>query len=190
MIISIKSVIRKDKINRENCAPINLRITLKSKSRYISTGATLPLDAWSVDNQQINPCYPNAGELQFKIDAIRVEYEKKIKRLQALDMEVTFDTLFETNGRKAGITIEDGFKAEAERLEALGKYTSAAKHKSALNAYKSVKMASEAIDLDYLKGLETFLRQLGNTSNSGKKRINYPLCNGGKCPLTLKHGKS
>ena len=169
MIISINAVIRKDKINRGNCAPINLRLTLKSKSRYISTGVTLPLDTWDADKQQISPDYPNAGELQFKIESLRIEYEKKIKRLQALDMEVNFDTLFETNGRKAGVTIEDGFKAEIERLEALGKYNSAAKHKSALialNAYKSTNTALEAVDLDYLKGFELYLRKRDNKDNS------------------------
>ena len=35
-----------------------------------------------------------------------------------------------------------------------------------LNGYKSVKTALEAIDLDYLKGLELHLRQRGNKDNS------------------------
>jgi len=86
--------------------------------------------------------------------------------LEALDVPVNFDTLFETNkSRHAGITIEDGFKAEIERLESLGKINSATKHKYALqvlDGYKSVKTALEAIDLDYLKGLELYLRQRGN----------------------------
>ncbi len=169
MSISINAVIRKDKINRSNCAPINIRLTRKSKNRYIGTGVTLPIEAWNTETQQISPDYPSAGELQFKVDSIRIEYEKKIKRLEALDVEVDFDTLFETNGRKANITVESGFKAEIERLETLGKFSSAGKHKSALlalDAYKPTSVALELIDLDYLKGFELFLRKRGNNGNS------------------------
>ena len=46
------------------------------------------------------------------------------------------------------ITIEDGFNAEIERLESLGKINSATKHKYALqvlNGYKSVKTALRCV---------------------------------------------
>jgi len=169
MSISINTVIRKDKINRHNHAPINIRLTRKTKSRYVSTGVTVPLDAWNAETQQISTDYPNAGDLQFKVDSVRIEYEKKIKRLQALEIEVTFDTLLETNGHRIAITIEDGFNREIERLESLGVFSSASKHKSALlalSAYKSPKIALEAVDMEYLKGLEIFLRKRGNKDNS------------------------
>ena len=63
------------------------------------------MNAWNAQTQQINPDYPSARELQLKIDSIRIKYEKKIKRLEALDIPVNFDTLFEVKGRKACITI-------------------------------------------------------------------------------------
>lgn len=112
---------------------------------------------------------PERAILQSKIDSALAVYRKKINRLEALDVPVNFDTLFEPTTRKAGITIEDGFNAEIERLESLGKINSATKHKYALqvlDGYKSVKTALEAIDLDYLKGLELYLRQRGNKDNS------------------------
>ena len=93
MSISINLVQRKDKLNRDNTAPIHLRLTHKAKNRYVSTGVTLPVGVWSAENQSINPDYPSAGELQFKVDSVRIDYEKKIKRLEALDVEVNFDTL-------------------------------------------------------------------------------------------------
>lgn len=169
MSISIKIIQRTDKLNRDNTAPIHLRLTQKGKSRYLSTGVTLPLEAWNAETQQINIDYPSAGELQFKVDSVRREYEKKIKRLQALEIEVTFDTLLETNGHRIAITVEDGFKREIERLEARGVFSSAGKHKSALlalGAYKSPKTALEAVDMEYLKGFELFLRGRGNNDNS------------------------
>ena len=73
MSISINAVIRKDKINSNLCAPINIRLTLNSKSRYISTSVTIPLEAWNAETQQISPNYPNAAQLQFKIRSIQNE---------------------------------------------------------------------------------------------------------------------
>ena len=75
---------------------------------------------------------------------------------------------FTVTGESACASPEN-FNAEIERLESLGKINSATKHKYALqvlNGYKSVKTALEAIDLDYLKGLELHLRQRGNKDNS------------------------
>ena len=94
MSISITIIQRKDKINRNNTAPIHIRLTQKSKSRYVSTGITLPLDAWDDSEQHIIPTYPDADSLQMQITAKRLEIEKKIQRLEALDTEVNFDTLF------------------------------------------------------------------------------------------------
>ena len=56
--------------------------------------------------------------------SISIKYEKKIKRLEALDIPVNFDTLFEVKGRKACITIEDGFKAEIESRQTQSKSNS------------------------------------------------------------------
>lgn len=48
------------------------------------------MNAWNAQTQQINPDYPSARELQLKIDSIRIKYEKKIKRLEALDIPGEF----------------------------------------------------------------------------------------------------
>lgn len=113
---------------------------------------------------------PDRAALQSKIDGTLTGFQKKIKRLEALDIPVNFDTLFEVKtAHIAGITIEQGFNEEIERLESLGKIHSATKHRYALQVlegYKPTSMAIEAIDLDYLKGLELYLRKRGNRDNS------------------------
>jgi hypothetical protein len=52
MSISINAVIRKDKINRNNHAPINIRLTHKSKNRYVSTGVrhSPEIDLYTIGN--------------------------------------------------------------------------------------------------------------------------------------------
>lgn len=170
MNINIHVVCRKDKINKNGTAPIHLRFTQKSKIRYISTGIVISPTLWDPNSQRIVIQDETTQDIQCRIDNILADYRKKIKRLEALDIPVNFDTLFETNkNRHAGITIENGFKAEIERLESLGKINSAIKHKytlQVLNGYKPITMVLEAIDIDYLKGLELYLRQRGNKDNS------------------------
>jgi integrase len=169
MKISINVICRKDKMYKNNTAPIHVRFTLNRQTRYVSTGVAISPNDWNFDEQRINPSLSHLKEAQYKIDTVLSEYERKIIRLEALEIAVTFDTLFETNGRRVAITVEDGFRNEIARLEALGKYSSAVKHKSALlalNSYKSTKIALEAVDMDYLKGFELFLRERRNNDNS------------------------
>jgi site-specific recombinase XerD len=53
MSISINAVIRKDKINRNNHAPINIRLTLKSKNRYVGTGVNVALISESLRHSDL-----------------------------------------------------------------------------------------------------------------------------------------
>lgn len=147
-----------------------LRFTHDRTTKFVALGLSVEPNYWDKDTELVLPDCPERASLQSQIDSTLAGYRKKIQRLEALDIPVTFDTLFETDkSRHAGITIEDGFNAEIERLESLGKINSAAKHRYALqvlNGYKPTTMALEAIDLDYLKGLELYLRQRGNRDNS------------------------
>ena len=146
-----------------------LRFTHDRNTKLVALGLSVEPHYWNKDAEMLTSDCPERAILQSKIDSALAVYRKKINRLEALDVPVNFDTLFEPTTRKAGITIEDGFNAEIERLESLGKINSPTKHKYALqvlDGYKSVKTALEAIDLDYLKGLELYLRQRGNKDNS------------------------
>ena len=147
-----------------------LRFTHDRTTKFVALGLSVEPHYWDKDTELVLPTCPERITLQSQIDRTLAGYHKKIQRLEALDIPVNFETLFDAKPAcSVGITIEDGFKAEIERLESLGKINSATKHKYALqvlNGYKSVKTALEAIDLDYLKGLELHLRQRGNKDNS------------------------
>ena len=147
-----------------------LRFTHDRTTKFVALGLSVEPHYWDKDTELVLPTCPERITLQSQIDRTLAGYHKKIQRLEALDIPVNFDTLFDAKPtRSVGITIEDGFKAEIERLESLGKINSATKHKYALqvlDGYKPTTMALEAIDLDYLKGLELYLRQRGNKDNS------------------------
>ena len=168
--MKIKAICRHEIVYKNGKSPLAIRFTHQRTHKTVSLGISVEPHYWDKNAEMITANCPERAALQSQIDSTLAGYRKKIQRLEALDIPVNFDTLFDAKPtRSVGITIEDGFNAEIERLESLGKINSATKHKYALqvlNGYKSVKTALEAIDLDYLKGLELYLRQRGNKDNS------------------------
>lgn len=169
MNINLITTLRKDKVKPNNTAPIHIRFTLNRKIRYVSTGVTIDIDSWDVANQRIKDSQPNAQELQYLIDTKLNEYRRKIKRLEALEVDVTLDNLLETNGRKINCTIGEYLKQTIGRLETLGKLGSASKHRSRLShlsEFRSLNIRFDEVDLSYLLDFELHLRKEGNVNNS------------------------
>ena len=168
--MKIKAICRHEIVYKNGKSPLAIRFTHQRTHKTVSLGISVEPHYWDTNAEMITANCPERAALQSQIDSTLAGYRKKIQRLEALDIPVNFDTLFDAKPtRSVGITIEDGFNAEIERLESLGKINSATKHKYALqvlNGYKPTTMALEAIDLDYLKGLELYLRQRGNKDNS------------------------
>ena len=195
MTINTNVIFRKDKIKSNNTAPIHIRFTLNRKIRYASTGITIHISDWDFENQRIKGNNPEMQELQYRIDTKLNEYRRKIKRLEALEVEVTLDNLLETNGRKINCTVGEYLKQTIERLETLGKYGSASKHRSLLSRlseFRSLNIRFDEIDLAYLRDFELFLRKEGNTNNSIATKYAilqclYIRCHGGLCPLFRTH---
>ena len=168
--MKIKVILRTNIVYKNGKSPLMLRFIHERTSKQLSLGVSVAPCYWDKEAEMVTADCPERAALQSRIDSALTAYRKKIQRLEALDIPVTFDTLFDAKpARSVGITIEDGFNAEIERLKSLGKINSAAKHKYALqvlDSYRPTTMALEAIDLDYLKGLELYLRQRGNKDNS------------------------
>ena len=169
MKIKIVPILRKDRMSKNGSAPIHIRVTHNRKSRFVGTGVTIPIDSWDIEKQRIKPNTPDSQELQLQIDKKISELNRRIKKLEALEIEVTLDNLLETNGRKVNCTIGECLDSTIARLESLGKYGSASKHRSLrsrLSQYRSLNIQMNEIDLTFLRDFELFLRKIGNTNNS------------------------
>ncbi|MBO8429267.1 MAG: site-specific integrase [Bacteroidetes bacterium] len=169
MSISIKIVQRKDKTSKSNAAPIHIRFTLKGKVRYLATGIVLPIDAWDDSEQHIVSTYPDSEALQMQVTAKRLEIEKKIQRLEALDTEVNFDTLFGQKSRYLNCAVSEYFQQQIDYLKNIGKVGSAVKYTSCKHLLEQCglgKKRFDQMDLQYLQDFEAFLIHKGNTSNS------------------------
>jgi len=163
------TVICKKETNYKNgCSPLFIRFTHNRISKYVSLGIAVPPECWNPEQQTVTADCPNGRKVQLEIDTKLQAYEKKIQRLEALDIEVTFDTLLENKGKRVNCTVSDYFTQLIERLESVEKFGSAVKHKvnrSLLNQFKpNVRFMD--IDLTFLNDFELFLRRRGNKNNS------------------------
>ena len=167
--MTISAVCRKGAINRNHLAPLVLVFTHDRRRKFVGLGISEALVHWDFDKQQPTADCPDRAEIQFQITSKIREYEKKIKKLEVLEIPVTFDTLFEQNGKRINCTVGEYFKQIIERLEKVEKYSSASKHKVTLvlvSQFRSVNMRFDELDLTYLREFEIFLSQKGNVNNS------------------------
>ena len=167
--MTINVVCRRDAINRNRLAPLALVFTHDRRRKFVGLGISVALEHWDFEKQQPTTDCPDRAEIQFQITSKIREYEKKIKKLEVLEIPVTFDNLFEQNGKRINCTVGEYFKQIIERLEKVEKYSSASKHKVTLvlvSQFRSVNMRFDELDLTYLREFEIFLSQKGNVNNS------------------------
>lgn len=167
--MNYKIICRTDKTNKQGKSPLSIQFSHNGRRRRIATGLVVEPKFWDDKNQKIKPNCPNYIDLQYRLNEQVAMYEKKISKLEILEIEVTLDNLLETNGRKVNCTIGECLGATISRLESLGKYGSASKHKSLrsrLSQYRTLNIRLDEIDLAFLRDFELFLRRIGNANNS------------------------
>ena len=108
--MTINIVCRKDAINRNRLAPLALVFTHDRRRKFVGLGISVALEHWDFEKQQPTADCPDGAEIRFQITSKIREYEKKIKKLEVLEIPVTFDTLFEQNGKRINCTVGDYFK--------------------------------------------------------------------------------
>ena len=166
MSVSINAICRKDRINQNRTTNIYLRFTVNRRSRYVSTGINIPADDWDFDTQTLKTQNP---AVQLRIYEQIGKYDKRIKRLEALEVPVTLDNVLETDGRRVYCTIAEYFRRTIAQLESVGKIGSTSKHKvtfSLLQQFRSTNIRFDEITVGYLRDFELFLMKKGNKSNS------------------------
>ena len=167
--MTFKAIIRKDVIYKNNTSPLCIQFLHDGRKKTIGLGVSVAPQYWDSEAQKVVGDCPDRDDIQFQITAKIQEYSKKIQRLEALDIPVTFENLFEQNSKRLNCSVGEYLKQTIERLETLGKYGSASKHRSLLSRlsqFRSLNIRFDEIDLAYLHDFELFLRKEGNTNNS------------------------
>ena len=167
--MTFKAIIRKDVIYKNNTSPLCIQFLHDGRKKTIGLGVSVALKHWDAEAQKVTDDCPDRDNIQFQITAKVKEYEKKIQRLEIMDIPVTFENLFEQNSKRLNCSVGEYLKQTIERLETLGKYGSASKHRSLLSRlseFRSLNTRFDEIDLAFLRDFELFLRKEGNVNNS------------------------
>ena len=167
--MTFRVILRKDVIYKNNTSPLCLLFFHDNRKKSVGLGVSVVRSCWDAQAQKVTDDCPDRDDIQFQITAKIKEYEKKIKKLEALEIPVTFEALFETIGKRMDCTVGDYFRQIIDRLEKVEKYGSASKHKVTLalmSQFRSVNMRFDELDLTCLREFEIFLSQKGNVNNS------------------------
>lgn len=167
--MNYKIICRADKTNKQGKSPLSIQFSHNGHRRRVATGLFIEAKYWIDENQRISSDCPNYVELQHQLNEQMKTYERKILKLEILEIEVTLDNLLETNSRKVNCTIGECLDQTITRLENLGKFGSASKHKSLrarLAQYHALNTRLEEVDLSFLRDFELYLRKVGNSNNS------------------------
>jgi len=170
MKIKMNVICRKDKLYKNNTAPIHIRFTLNRQIRYVSTGFSIALDDWDFEQQRIKAPLLHLKDTQHQIDRLVLEYERKIKRLEVLEMEVTFENLLNANSRKTpNQTVSEYFNKLIDGFRKSGKLSTASKYSfclSSLDKFRPTSITFDKVDKAFLSEFEQFLRGNGLSSNT------------------------
>ena len=167
--MTFKVICRKEIIYKNSTSPLCLLFFQGKRKKAVGLGVSVALKHWDAEAQKVTDDCPDRDNIQFQITAKIKEYEKKIQRLEVMDIPVTFENLFEQNSKRLNCSVGEYLKQTIERLETLGKYGSASKHRSLLSRlseFRSLNTRFDEIDLAFLRDFELFLRKEGNVNNS------------------------
>lgn len=167
--MKIKIVCRKEAVNRNGRAPLSLRFTHRRRTKTVALGMTVDPSEWDEGSQRMTCGCPDCRALQLRLDQTLNEYHKKIRRLEALEIDVNFDTLLEPSQERLDCTVGTYFCRMIGRMESVDKYGTASKYRvtySLWGQFHPQDMRFEEITLSLLRDFELFLRRRGNKDNS------------------------
>ncbi|WP_300851057.1 site-specific integrase [uncultured Rikenella sp.] len=167
--MTFKTILRKDVVYKNNTSPLCLLFFHEGRKKSVGLGISVAREHWDAVAQKVTEDCPDRDELQFRITTQVKTYERKIRKLEALDIPVTFETLFERVGQRLDSSVASYFRQVIERLEQTERYGSADKHRvtlSLMRQFRDSDLRFEQLDVAYLREFELFLRQRGNVNNS------------------------
>ena len=166
----ISIVFRKDKLNKQNKAPINLKITNRGKKKFISTGFSVKESEWDFDKKQVKSTYKNSVRLNNTLKSLLVDYEAKIIDIESKDNYHTVGSIKEkivTNKSMKFFPYADDYNLS---MKLKGKYGTYKRGITVINKLKEFikddDLLIEEFSQDLVKGFDYFLRDTYNNCNS------------------------
>ncbi len=167
--MKIKVILKTCRVYRNGNSPLMLRFTHNRTSKLVSLGISVEPCYWDKETEMLTADCPDRVALQSRIDNALLSYCKKIQRLEALDVKVDFDTLFDTDSRYTPQLVDCYFMQRIAALKQAGKINTAIKYaatRTSLVKFHPTPLRFEEITPDLLNGFESFLHNAGNQPNS------------------------
>ena len=130
--MKIKVVLRIGNTYKNGEAPLMLRFTHQRQTRFVALGISIREEFWDEEKEMVTHNHPQRSELQSKIESIKSGYIKRIAKLEALEMPVTFESVIDNRKQSVRLTIREAFELEINRLATLGKFKTRDKYKGDL----------------------------------------------------------
>ncbi len=146
-----------------------LRFTHDRTTKFVALGLSVEPCYWDKDAEIVLPSCPERALLQSRIDSTLASYRKKIQRLEALDMKVDFESLFDQTSKCTPQLVDSYFGQQIAIMKQAGKINTAIKYtatRTSLGKFHPAKLRFEDITLNLLADFEAFLHGAGNQSNS------------------------
>lgn len=167
--MKIKIVLRTGKVYKNGCSPLMLRFTHERDTKFVAVGLSVEPHYWDKAAEMLTADCPARADMQSRIDSVLAEYRKRIRRLEALEIPVTFDTLFDSPTKCTPQLVGDYFVLLIADMKLAGKINTAIKYAATCNSlckFHPAKLRFEDITPQFLNNFGAFLKENGNQSNS------------------------
>ncbi|MCD7901694.1 MAG: site-specific integrase [Bacteroides sp.] len=98
--VTVSVVCRKDKINKQNEAPLCIKLAYKNKRKLISLGEKINVDYWDFENNLIFSNCERKEYLELLINEKKQEIDKKILSCKLSNQSITLDDFIEAKTKK------------------------------------------------------------------------------------------
>lgn len=89
--MTFRVILCKDVIYKNNTSPLCLLFFHDNRKKSVGLGVSVAREYWDAEAQKVTDDCPDRDDIQFQITAKIKAYEKKIKKLEALEIPVTFE---------------------------------------------------------------------------------------------------
>ena len=113
--MTFRVILRKDVIYKNNTSPLCLLFFHDNRKKSVGLGVSVVRSCWDAQAQKVTDDCPDRDDIQFQITAKVKEYEKKIRRLEIMDIPVTFENLFEQNSKRLNCSVGEYLKQKIGR---------------------------------------------------------------------------
>ncbi len=166
----ISIVFRKDKLNKQDKAPINLKITNRGKKTFISTGYSVKLSEWDFEKELVNSTHKNSVRLNNIIRGMLVKHESKLLELESKDGFNTIGMIKQKITSNKSVKLFEYATAYNENLkikEKLGSYRRGLTVINKLKEFiKNDDILIEEFNYTIVKNYDLYLRNTYSNTNS------------------------